>query len=514
MSSKKETDDCNKTKEQLIARLSELRQRVAELEKNLDDITRNRKQARLKLLEERNRAQMYLDIAEVILVALDKNGNITLINRKGCRILGYENGALIGKNWFETCLPPHISDEVYDVFKQLMEGKNETVEYYENPVLTKSGEERLIAWHNVTLKNERGDILGTLSSGEDITERRQAEKALLEAIQFNRAVISDAGEGIIVYDKEFRYVVWNKFMEHLSGMPAEQVLGKKAFDLFPHLREQGVDKLLAKALSGQKARADDTPFYIPGTDKKGWVRGIYTPNYGANGEIIGIIGIVQDITERKQAEEKIKTSLKEKELLLKEVHHRVKNNMAVISSLLNLQTHSFKDPAVLNAFHDSRHRIRSMALVHEKLYQAKDLSKIDFPEYIRDLALQVSRSNEFRGCGVTVQVKAENIKMGIDNAIPCGLIINELLTNAFKYAFPKNQGGKIHVCMRLINNKYYELIVSDNGVGLPGNIDIQNPSSFGLDLVQLLTQQLEGEIEVKREKGTSFKITFQALRPG
>jgi two-component sensor histidine kinase len=109
---------------------------------------------------------------------------------------------------------------------------------------------------------------------------------------------------------------------------------------------------------------------------------------------------------------------------------------------------------------------------------------------------------------VTVRVKAKNIKMGIDSAIPCGLIINELLTNAFKYAFPGNQAGEIHIHMRLIKNKSYELIVSDNGVGLPGNIDIQKPSTFGLNLVHLLTQQLEGKIEVNREKGTSFTISF------
>jgi PAS domain S-box-containing protein len=338
-------------------------------------------QARITLMEEKDKKQMYLDIAEVILVALDKNGQITLINRKGCRILGYEYGELIGKNWFKTCLPPENRHDVFEIFKQLMEGKIEPVEYYENPVLTGSGEVRLIAWHNAHLKNEHGNIVGTLSSG-------------------------------------------------------------------------------------------------------------------------------QDITEQKQAENELKNSLKEKELLVKEVHHRVKNNMAVISSLLNLQAEKFEDPSVLNAFRDSRHRIRSMALVHEKLYQAKDLSKIEFSQYIKDLSQQVSRSIEFQGARIRVKVKADNIKLGIDTAIPCGLIINELLTNAFKYAFPHNRTGMIHIRMQLKENKYYKLIISDNGVGLPRYIDVQNPSTFGLNLVYLLTQQLEGEVEAQREKGTSFIITF------
>jgi PAS domain S-box-containing protein len=378
---KNEKNDGEKTKEQLMAELSRLKQREAELGKKLKDISSNHRQARVTLMEEKDQKQMYLDIAEVILVALDKKGLITLINRKGCRILGYEQGELIGKNWFHTCLPPKRRDEVFEIFKQLMAGKIDSVEYYENPILTNSGEVRLIAWHNANLRNEQGDIVGTLSSG-------------------------------------------------------------------------------------------------------------------------------QDITEQKKAEDELKNSLKEKELLLKEVHHRVKNNMAVISSLLNLQAEKFKDPPVLNAFRDSRHRIRSMALVHEKLYQAKDLSKIEFSQYIKELSQQVSRSNEFQGAGIGVKVKANNIKLGIDTAIPCGLIINELLTNAFKYAFPNNRQGEIRIHMQMKENKSYELIVSDNGVGLAEHIDVQNTSSFGLNLVCLLTQQLEGKVDVQREKGTRFIITF------
>lgn len=378
---KNESKDREKTKEQLIAELSRVKQWAAELEKKLEDITGNHRQARKTLMKEKDQKQMYLDIAEVILVALDQDGIITLINRKGCRILGYEYGELIGKNWFQTCLPPENRREVFKIFKQLMKGRIEPAEYYENPLITRNGEIRLIAWHNAHLKNEDGDVVGTLSSG-------------------------------------------------------------------------------------------------------------------------------QDITERKQAENKLKNSLKEKELLLKEVHHRVKNNMAVISSLLNLQAEKFKDPPVLNAFRDSRHRIRSMALVHEKLYQAKDLSKIEFSQYIKELSRQISRSNEFQGARISIKVKADNIKLGIDVAIPCGLIINELLTNAFKYAFPNNQRGEIRIYMQLKENKFYELMVKDNGVGLPAHIDVQKTTSFGLNLVCLLTQQLEGKVEVHRKKGTRFIISF------
>jgi two-component sensor histidine kinase/CheY-like chemotaxis protein len=217
-----------------------------------------------------------------------------------------------------------------------------------------------------------------------------------------------------------------------------------------------------------------------------------------------------DITEKKQVEDKIKASLREKEVLLKEIHHRVKNNMAVMSSLLALQADKFDDPDVIDAFKNSQNRIRSMALVHEKLYQAKDLSKIDFHEYIDNLVMNISQLSEVRRSSISVTIRVRNILLGIDLAIPCGLIINELLTNAFKYAYPGDEKGKIRIQMQLIDNKSYELRVSDNGVGLPNHIDVQNPSTFGLQLVTLLTQQLEGTIKVNREKGTTFTITFPA----
>lgn len=507
MARKNEKKDRGKTKEQLIAELSGLKQRLAELEKNLKDITGNHRQARITLMEEKDKKQMYLDIAEVILVALDKNGQITLINRKGCRILGYEYGELIGKNWFETCLPLQIRYDVFEVFKQLMEGKIEAVEYFENPVLTRSGEERLIAWHNTILKNEHGDIMGTLSSGQDITEQKQAEEELQKSEARYRELFKNMSSGVAVYEAvnngaDFIFKDFNKAGEKIDNIKREDLIGKKVTGVFPGVKEFGLLEVF------QQVWRTGKPQHTPVSLYKDERIVVWRENYVYKLPTGEIVAVYDDVTEQKKAENELKNSLKEKDLLVKEVHHRVKNNMAVISSLLNLQAEKFKEPPVLNAFRDSRHRIRSMALVHEKLYQAKDLSKIEFSQYIKELSQQVSRSNEFQGTRISVKVKADNIKLGIDAAIPCGLIINELLTNAFKYAFPINRTGKIHIHMQLMENKYYKLIISDNGVGLPGHIDIQNPSTFGLNLVYLLTQQLEGKVETQREKGTRFIITF------
>jgi PAS domain S-box-containing protein len=504
---KNEKNDGEKTKEQLMAEFSRLKQQVGELEKKLKDITSNHQQARKTLMEEKDQKQMYLDIAEVILVALDKKGIITLINRKGCRILGYEQGELIGKNWFHTCLPPKRRDEVFEIFKQLMAGKIDSVEYYENPILTSSGEVRLIAWHNANLKNEHGDITGTLSSGQDISEQKQAEEELQKSEARHRELFENMSSGVAVYEAvnngtDFIFKDFNKAGEKIDNIKRKEIIGRNVTSVFPGVKELGLLEVFHQVWRTGKPQHHPISLY---KDRRilGW-----RENYVYKLPTGEIVAVYDDVTEQKKAEDELKNSLKEKELLLKEVHHRVKNNMAVISSLLNLQAEKFKDPPVLNAFRDSRHRIRSMALVHEKLYQAKDLSKIEFSQYIKELSQQVSRSNEFQGARINVKVKAYNIKLGIDTAIPCGLIINELLTNAFKYAFPNNQQGEIRIHMQMKENKSYELIVSDNGVGLAEHIDVQNTSSFGLNLVCLLTQQLEGKVDVQREKGTRFIITF------
>jgi PAS domain S-box-containing protein len=229
-----------------------------------------------------------------------------------------------------------------------------------------------------------------------------------------------------------------------------------------------------------------------------------------NNEIIGLTVSFRDISDRKIVELKIRESLQENEMLLKEIHHRVKNNMALISSLLVLQADTSDDPDITRTLQDSQSRIRSMALVHEKLYQAENLSKIDFPEYIKSLAMHISQLKGVNSNKASLIIRAENISLGIDLAIPCGLVINELLTNAFKYAFPGDKTGEILIQMRLKDNLSYELVISDNGVGLPGHIDIQNPSTFGLHLVNLLNKQLAGKIEVNREKGTAFTVEFPA----
>jgi two-component sensor histidine kinase/CBS domain-containing protein len=219
-----------------------------------------------------------------------------------------------------------------------------------------------------------------------------------------------------------------------------------------------------------------------------------------------------ELAERKRAEEQLKVILEEKDSLLKEIHHRVKNNLQIISSLLRLQSDYIKDEKVLTLFRESQNRIRSMALIHEKLYQSTDILKIDFSKYILDLAANLLSSYTVATQVVELQVETEDVWLSIDTAIPCGLIINELISNSLKHAFLKDtQNNEISINILSLNDNWFRLTVRDNGIGFPNDIDFRNTESLGLQLVCTFTEQLEGEIELDTSQGTAFVITFKEV---
>lgn len=223
-------------------------------------------------------------------------------------------------------------------------------------------------------------------------------------------------------------------------------------------------------------------------------------------------GILIDITERKQVEQKVSQSLKEKELLLKEIHHRVKNNLQVVSSLLKLQQSYVTDKNTHDILLDSQNRVRSMALVHQKLYQSKDFSQIDFKEYVMQLAQQLSNVFRQKSNDVQIDITSNDTNLSIDLAIPCGLIINELVSNSLKYAFPEERNGTINIEINNCENGICRLIVKDNGVGFPEELNFRNTSTLGLQLVNTLVGQIDGTIEMDTHNGTIFTILFKSQR--
>jgi two-component sensor histidine kinase/HAMP domain-containing protein len=217
----------------------------------------------------------------------------------------------------------------------------------------------------------------------------------------------------------------------------------------------------------------------------------------------------QEVLERKRAEETIKASLKEKEMLLKEIHHRVKNNLQVVSSMLKIQSEYSQDSKTVDMFQESQNRVRSIALIHEMLYQSKNLSKIDFSEYIQPIATHLMRTYGVDPNRIKLDIEVKDVFMDLDSAIPCGLIINELFSNALKHAFPKEKKGEIRIDFFQDRNREFTLVISDNGVGLPAGMDFKNTDSLGLQLVNALVNQLGGAIMFEGRVGTTIKINFQ-----
>lgn len=223
-----------------------------------------------------------------------------------------------------------------------------------------------------------------------------------------------------------------------------------------------------------------------------------------------IVMVVRDITERKEAENKIKKSLEEKKVLLREIHHRVKNNMQIISSLLNLQASHTQDKNVVDILMESQNRVKSMAMIHEKLYQSPELARIDFKDYISKLSVFLRQSYVYINNAIIIETDVEDVHLNIDTAVPCGLIINELVTNSIKHGFPEDKPGLILIKLYESNGKYI-LSVKDNGVGFPETLDFRNTNTLGLQLINNLVLQLDGTIDVILDHGTEFKINFQSM---
>lgn len=237
-----------------------------------------------------------------------------------------------------------------------------------------------------------------------------------------------------------------------------------------------------------------------------WIRSSGRPIY-LNDRFLGVQGVMSDITDQKRAEDEIKASLREKEAMMREIHHRVKNNLQIVSSLLRLQSRSIKSKTMKDTFEIAQNRIKSMALIHEVLYLSENLDKINFSDYIKRITNHLFAMFSRKAKKIQLELDVGEFYLDIDKAIPCGLIINELVSNAFKHAFPDGNSGKIQVHL---DNKLdkYTIVVKDTGAGFPDDVDLENTETLGLQLVNDLVKQIDGSYKMQIDGGTIFKITF------
>ncbi len=368
---------------------------------------------------------------------------------------------------------------------------------------------------------QKGDQLYILEKRfERLTEEVIEAREMLtkQAEEKTQLIIKNVFDAIITMDSDGKIMTWNPQAEVTFGWKHKEIAGRKVVNtIIPYqLRETHKNGLAGFLETGENdilnRQIQMTALHRDGHEFP--VELAVSP--AKQGNNIFFIAIIRDISERRNAENKIKSSLHEKEVLLKEVHHRVKNNMQVISSLLNLQSGYIEDSKYKAMFKESRNRIRSMALVHEKLYRSEDLAKINIYDYINSLAINLYHFYDTSTSRIALQIEAKDIALDINTAIPCGLIINELLSNALKHAFKANEKGKITITLHKIPDKNsnieYEMIIKDNGAGIPVNFDIMESTSLGLQLVtNLIQHQLSSEFNLNRSDGTEFKIRFKEM---
>lgn len=356
------------------------------------------------------------------------------------------------------------------------------------------------------LKDEKGNVIGVVGALRDISREHLARQALQESEEKYRTLFENAGQSIIYFSPEGRVISLNKVAcDYLQIFPQEFV-GKTPVEIYGDEFGHKYEARIRKALKNDRTSHYEDHIRMPEGNK--WFLSCYSGIRNAEGEMIGVQIISSDITERKQAENDISRNLREKEVMLQEIHHRVKNNLNIIVSLLHLQQSRITSRAQLEtAFEDSINRIRSMALVHEKLYGSTEFSVINFKEYIQEMVKDLLTAYNMEE-SVQLDLQLADVLLTINYAIPCGLILQELISNSCKHAFRDVKSGKLTISLRKDNSGQVELTVADNGIGLPIDLDIRHTTSLGLQLVDILVRQMKGSLEIRREQGSAFLITF------
>ena len=457
--------------------------------------------------EERYRAiynQVFIGIAQLRL-----SGKFMQVNDQICKMLGYSKEELCHKSWDEIIVKeiPRLSNYM----EKLINGQSKKISFEKNFFHKKGHVVNANATLSVVL-DTHGNPSHFIAILQNITEQKKLEQDKQAQAARHDAIIENSSHIIWTTDRQMCLTSFNKnyVLDLMKHYNVKATVGLSAVSIKLVLTEEYNNYWLKKYEAVLRGEAQY--FETKMIDKQNnivWREIFLNPIFDEKGKLVEVAGIGLDITEKKLANEKIRSSLKEKEVLLKEVHHRVKNNLQVISSILNLQSSYVKDQATLTILKESQDRIKSMAFIHESLYQTKDFTSINFSEYIVNLSRNLIHSYSRLDYEIKLNLEIQNVFLNLDLAIPCGLIINEIITNALKYAFVDIQtDAAINVKMDL-KDEFVYLQIKDNGRGIPEHISYRNTESLGLQLVVTLVDQLNGTITLNNKTGVEFNIAFK-----
>lgn len=437
----------------------------------------------------------------------DNELSITKWSHRAEEILGWTKEETLGKKPSDFILFSQLDyDTLQNELRELYI-HNKPRSTFELRVYHKSGKIIHTVWHNSVMLDSNGKWISVLSQVQDVTDQKQTE----EQLKLLTTAVESADNGIVITDIEGKIIWVNPAFTRLTGYRFDEVQGENPRIMKSGMQDQNYYTNLWRTIkAGQvwngvliNRRKDGTTYIEEET---------ITPVYSDNHVITHFIAIKRDVTDRENKEEHIRKSLQEKETLLAEIHHRVKNNLAIISSLLELQAFNAPNEHTEQILHDSQLRIKTIALIHEKLYHFEQLSEIEFGHYISDLVDTISGTVFTDKKKINTSLDLESVQLNIKQAIPAALILNELITNTFKHAFKNGRTGRVKIKLFMTPEEKVVIKVHDNGIGLPEHFDITQSQSMGMTIIQRLCRQLNANINIETDAGTCFTVSFEKPR--
>lgn len=491
--------------------LESLRRRIAELEK-VEEALRASEE---RLKESQDRYETLFNNSQLGVYRTTPDGRFLMANPALVRMLGYFS--------VEELTSQNVGEVGYQAgypredFKKRMDAEGE-LHGWEAVWKRRDGSSIYVRENARAVRDASGGIRYYEGTVEDVTERVISEQTLRRDTDLLNRIMETSPAGILMVNRQGLISYANPRAESILGLGRSELLNSPFGDPSWSITDPAGNPVAGDQLPFQKVMSSGQPLYDtryairpPG---KGKVHlSVNTaPLFDRSGKPEAVVFALEDITSEVRSEDRLRASLKEKEVLLREVHHRVKNNLQIISSLLNLGSRGLREGAEMDALRECRNRIRSMSLLHETLYRSRDLTRIEFYNYVRKLVTELFQSYGVKADEVALRMEVEDVDMGIDAAIPAGMLINELVSNSLKHAFPAGRKGEVRVQVGANEDGVVTVVVGDNGVGLPRWLDFRQSESLGMQLVTTLTDQLGGTIDLNRNKGTEFTMRFHPSR--
>jgi PAS domain S-box-containing protein len=441
-------------------------------------------------------------------VIIEEDMTLSLVNTEFSQLTGYSKKEIEGKlNWTEF----FASDDLpmmkeFHALRRI--NPDDAPRNYEARLITRNKDIRTVYLTVALLPGTKK----SMASIVDLTELQRSKKEIEKSKKKFKTIFENAAEAMILFDRYGTILEANDKIEEISGFKKEEIIGHKFMKLLPKVKIEYLKALKAfrDIISGNEIK--QVEWAIKNKAGKEIVFMAHPSVLRTENRIDGIVIIMEDITDRKRVENNLRTSLEEKEVLLREIHHRVKNNLQIISSLLSLQCIQLDDTETVDVLRECQGRVRTMAMIHENLYQSKDINHVNFGNFVKKLLSDIFYSYRVDPRSIKLATNIENVDIGIETAMPCGLIINELATNSIKHAFPNGTGNiSVELTSSGLNDDSFILIFDDDGIGLPENLTPENTKKLGLMVVNTLSNQLNAEMEIDRSNGTRFIFNFSEL---